>query len=108
VLVVFPKYFSFICYTWDGPEVVLNTIFYGTLKTTIKHFHFYLYFSFMNEKFDGETVSEKNSIYFMMAMSDVQFGCIAGNRSSVLFVFPSHKIIVSLIYLIEKTVVNQV
>ncbi len=34
--------------------------------------------------------------------------CIAGNRSSALFVFSSHKIIISPLYLIEKTVINPV
>jgi hypothetical protein len=58
----------------------------------------------MNTKFDGETVSD--CVYLMMAMSDMQCGCITGNRSSALFVFPIHKIILSLIYLIEKTVVT--
>ncbi len=33
---------------------------------------------------------------------------IAGNRSSAFFVFPGHKIIISLSYLMEKTVVNRV
>ncbi len=34
--------------------------------------------------------------------------CIAGNQSSALFVFPSHKLIMSPLYLIVETVVNPV
>ncbi len=56
--------------------------------------------------FDGKTVSD--CIFFVMAMSDVQCDCITGNRSSALFFFPGHKIIVSLKHLIEKNVVNPV
>jgi hypothetical protein len=81
----------------------------GTMPENYESFNGVLLQEIVSMKTTGHIVRPTEKIllqYFGLARQKNK--CFAGNLSSAVSVFPSHKIIISPLYFIEKTVANPV